>query len=116
MGSKNPKVARLGENTCQGSKGEVNSALYEELTFLWKRKISNAILEHSIHDEVILNIDQTLLGFTAPNKATCAEKGAQSVAIANVDGKRQITGTLCITISGEFLPIQLIYSGVTDRW
>ena len=35
--------------------------------------------------------------------------------IANIDDKRQITGTFCVNIMGDFLPIQLIYSGTTDR-
>ena len=38
-----------------------------------------------------------------------------SVPIANVNYKDQITGTFCVNISGEFLPIELIYSGVTER-
>ena len=90
------------------SKREMNPALYEELTFSWKRKIANVLFEHSI-------FDQTPLGFTAPNKATFTERGAHSVPIANVDDKRQITGTFCVNMPGEFLPIQLIYAGVTDR-
>ena len=65
---------------------------------------------------LILSFDQTPQGFTAPNKATVAEKGAQSVLIANVDDKRQITGTFYVNISGEDLSIQLIPLGVTDRY
>ena len=60
---------------------------------------------------MILNFDQILLGF----KANFAEKGAQSVPIVNVDDKHQITVTFCVNIPGEFLPIHLTYSGVTDR-
>ena len=52
------------------SNREMNPALYEELTFSWKRKIANVLFEHSIHDDMILNFDQAPLGFTAPNKAT----------------------------------------------
>ena len=93
----------------------MNPALYDELTFSWKRKIAQAIFEHKIHNDMILNFDQTPLGFTAPNKATFTERGAKTVPIANADDKRQITGTFCANISGEFLPIQLIYGGITDR-
>ena len=60
---------------------------------------------------LILSFDQTPQGFTAPNKATVAEKGAQSVLIANVDDKRQITGTFCVNISGEDSSIQVIPLG-----
>ena len=73
------------------------------------------LFEHCIYNEMILNFDQTVLGFKAPNRTTFTEKCAQSVLTANVDYKHQITGTCCINISCEFLPVQLIYSGVTER-
>ena len=84
------------------AKREMNPALYEELTFSWKRKIANAIFEHKIQKEMILNFDQT-------------GKWDHSVPIANVDDKRQITATFCVNIVGDFLPVQLIYGGVTDK-
>ena len=65
---------------------------------------------------MILNFDQTALGFTAPNKSTFTGKGAHSVPIANVDDKRQITATFCVNTVGDFLPVQLIYGGVTDKF
>ena len=104
-------VERCSTTTKRGR----NPEWYEELTFIWKTKIVNAILEHSIYNEMILNFDQTPLCFTMSNKATFVEKDAQSVSSVNVDDKRQITGTFCVNISGEFLPVQLIYSGITDR-
>ena len=64
---------------------------------------------------MILNFDQTALGFTAPNKSTFPGKGVHSVPIANVDNKRQITATFCVNIVGDFLPVQLLYGGVTDK-
>ena len=42
-------------------------------SFTWKSKIANAIFEHSIHNEIILNYDQSPLGFIAPNKAISAQ-------------------------------------------
>ena len=93
----------------------MNPALYEELTFSYKRKIANAIFEHKIQKEMILNFDQTALGFTAPNKSTFTGKGVHSVPIANVDHKRQITASFCVNIVGDFLPVQLIYRGITDK-
>ena len=64
---------------------------------------------------MILNFDQTVLGFTAPNKSTFTGKGVHSVPIANVDHKRQITASFCVNIVGDFLPVQLIYRGITDK-
>ena len=99
-------VKRCGTAT----KREMIPVLYEELIFTWKRKITNATFEYSIHYEMVLNFYETPRGFTAPNKATFAEKGAQSAPIFYVNDKREITDTFCVNISGEFLPIQLIYS------
>ena len=97
------------------AKTEMKPALYEELTSSQKRKIANVIFEHKIQKEIILNFDQIALGFTAPNKSTFTGKGAHSVPIANVDDKRQITATFCVNTVGDFLPVQLIYGGVTDK-
>ena len=97
------------------AKREMNPALYEELTFSQKRKIVDAIFEHKIQKEMILNFDQIALGFTAPNKSTYTSKGIHSVAIPNVEEKRQITATFCVNIVGDFLSVQMIYGGVTDK-
>ena len=49
-----------------------------------------------------------------PVKTTFTERNAETVPIGNLDDKRQITGTFVVNLSGEFLPIQLIYTGKTD--
>ena len=33
----------------------------------------------------------------------------------NIDDKRQIAATICGNIVGDFLPVQLIYDGATDK-
>ena len=95
-------------------KREMNPALYE-LIFSCKRKIANAIFEHRIQKEMILNSDQTARGLTALNKSTFTGKGVHSVPTANVDDKRQVTATFCVKIVGNFLPIEVIYGSVTDK-
>ena len=97
------------------AKREMNPPLYENLSFSWKRKIASFIFEHRIHNNMVLNFDQTPLGCKVENEATFTYKGSQFVPIANVNNKRQITGTLCVNISGGSLPIQMIYGNVTDR-
>ena len=42
-------------------------------------------------------------------------KGAKHVPIKGVDDKRQITATFAVSASGDFLPMQLIYAGETNR-
>ena len=48
-------------------------------------------------------------------RTTMAEKGARTVAIKGSQDKRTITATFAVTLSGAFLPIQLIYAGKTSK-
>ena len=62
-----------------------------------------------------LELWSTALGFITPSKSTFTGKGVHSVPIANVDDKRRITATFCVKIVGDFLPVQLICGGATDK-
>ena len=44
-----------------------------------------------------------------------AEVGSKRVEVAALSDKRQVTSTLAITMSGEFLPPQILYQGKTQR-
>ena len=59
---------------------------------------------------MILNFDQTVLGFTAPNKSTFTGKGVHSVPTANVDDKRQIVATFCVNA------VFLFFTSTADLW
>ena len=96
------------------AKRTMNPALYDELAFTWKKKIAEKVFERKVHDDLILNFEQTALGFTCPAKTLFTKKNAETVPIANLDDKRQITGTFVVNLSGEFVPIQLLYTGKTD--
>ena len=43
-------------------------------------------------------------------------KGSTTVPIKSVDDKRQTTATFTVSAKGVFLPIQLIYQSVTERY
>ena len=64
---------------------------------------------------MILNLDQTSLSYVSPGKYLFNPKGAKTVPIKDVDDKRQITETFPISMTGSFLPIQLISEGKTRR-
>ena len=87
--------------------------LEEKLTF--QKKISGVIFEHDISKELIINLDQTPLSYVSPGKYTFDIKGVKTIPIKGIDDKRQITATFAISMSGEFLPIQVIYEGKTKR-
>ena len=86
-----------------------------EEKFTFQRAISAAISEHDIPTSLVINLDQTPLSYVSPGKYTFSFKGAKNVPIRGVDDKRQITGTFAVTLTGKFLPMQLIYNGKTKR-
>ena len=81
--------------------------LEEKLVF--QRHIALIIEEHDIPKELSLNLDQTPLPYVFPGKYTFNPKGAKTVPIKGVDDKRQIFAIFTVSMTGKFLPIQLIY-------
>ena len=43
------------------------------------------------------------------------ERGSKQVTITGIDDKRQITSLLAVSMTGEFLPPQILYAGKTNR-
>ena len=86
-----------------------------EEKFTFQRNISVLVAEHDIPPSLIINIDQTPLSYVNTGKYTLSFKGARNIPIKGVDDKRQITVTFAVSCTGEFLPIQLIYAGKTER-
>ena len=70
---------------------------------------------HDIPADLLINLDQTPLSYVSPGKYTFNSKGAKNVPLKGVDDKRQITAIFSISATGEFLPIQLMYSAKTKR-
>ena len=64
---------------------------------------------------LILNLDQTPLKYIPVGRQSLGKKGSKSVSITGSTDKRSITGTFIITLSGKFLPMQLIYGGKTKE-
>ena len=60
-------------------------------------------------------MDQTPLSYINTGKYTFSLKSAKNIPIKGVDEKRQITPTFAVSCTGDFLPIQLIYAGKTER-
>ena len=73
------------ERSISTAKKKMSQALYPELTFSWKKKIAQIILEHDILEKIILNFEQTAIACTSPNKITYTDVGSESVLITIVD-------------------------------
>ena len=103
------------EKTQTTGKVEPSPQFLAEEKFTFQRAISAAISEHDIPTSLVINLDQTPLSYVSLGKYTFSFKGAKNVPIRGVDDKKQITGTFAVTLTGNFLPMQLIYEGKTKR-
>ena len=65
--------------------------------------------------DLVINWDQTGIHYVPVGSWTMAKQGAQRVEIVAVDDKRQITAVFAGSLTGDFLPPQLIYKGTTSR-
>ena len=77
---------------------------------------AQAIIElEEIPDDLVVNWDQTGIHYVPVSDWMMENVGAKRVEIVGANDKRQITAVFAGTMSGEFLPPQLIYQGKTPK-
>lgn len=69
----------------------------------------------NIPPQMIINWDRTAMKIVPSSNWTMERKGTKRVEVVAVEDKRQITAVFGCSLSGDFLPVQLIYAGTTDR-
>ena len=97
------------------AKPVLSPGLIKEVGLTFFKQISEAVQADNIPAELIVNIDQTPLPFVLISKYTMNKTGEKSVPVLGTADYRQITGTFAVSMSGTFLPMQLIYQGTTNR-
>ena len=70
---------------------------------------------HSIPQALIINLDETGLKLVLVSSWTLEQQGTAKIKVAGVDDKREITGVVAASMTGDLLPLQLLSTGVTDR-
>ncbi len=68
-----------------------------------------------IPPDLVINWDHTGIHYVPVSSWTMAKEGSKRVEIAGIEDKRQITAVFAGTMSGKFLPPQIIYAGKTAR-
>ena len=91
----------------------VPRGLFEECKLTFLTDINKLMTENKIPPELVLNADQTPCSYVSVGRMTMAARNSSSVPIKGLTDKRNITLTFVITLSGEFLPMQVIYKGKT---
>ena len=97
------------------AKRQVTPDEFKRLQKSYLAQISGLIKVHNIPHELIINWDQTPINVAPTTNWTMAEVGSKRVEVAALNDKRQVTSTLAVTMSGEFLSPQIIYQGETER-
>ena len=95
------------------SRPPVPRGLYNECQIQFITEIDAKMKEFNIPPELILNADQTPSSYISVGRSTMAQRRSKDVAVKGLGDKRNITVTFVVTLSGEFLPMQIIYGGKT---
>ena len=78
--------------------------------------VKTIMVMEDIPADLIINWDHTGLNYYVPVlNWTMAAQGSKRVEIGGIDDKRQITAVFARTMSGLFLPPQIIYQGRTTK-
>ena len=90
------------------SKPPIDPGLIKEVEFSFFKEISEAVQADNIPPQLVINIDKTPLPFALISKYTMNKRGESNIPIQGTCDYRKIAGIFSVTLSGNFLPIQLI--------
>lgn len=97
------------------SKSKVTPGDFEALKKQYLLDIYCVVKMEEVPDALILNWDQTAMKMVPTSAWTMEKRGTKRVEIAAADDKRQITAVFAGSLTGAFLPIQLVYKGTTKK-
>ena len=97
------------------SKAKVDVAQFEQLKEDFLLEIKTIVTMDEIPPELVINFDQTALNYVPISHWTMDEEGIKRVEVVAKEDKRQLTAVFAGSLSGDFLSLQLIYKGKTDR-
>ena len=88
-------------------------AVYQECHLDFLSGIKKKMKEHSIPADPVPNADQTPSTYVSTGAMTTAKRGEKNMAMKGLADQRAITLTFTVSLTGEFLPMQVIYGGKT---
>ena len=97
------------------TKAKVDVEKFNEVKMLFHQEIKNVIVMDEVPAELVINWDQTGLNYVPVSQWTMEQEGIKRVEIDGKDDKRQITAVFGCSMSGDFLPPQLVYQGKTTK-
>ena len=97
------------------SKSKHMPANLEQLKEGFLNDVVSVVTMEEIPPQLNLNWDQTGIHLVPASSWTMDKRGSKRVEIKGVNDKSQITAVFCGSLNGDFLPIQVIYKGKTNR-
>ena len=97
------------------TKSKVSCENFEKLREQYLFDIKVVVEMEEIPDSLIINWDQTGVNYVPVSEWTMSKEGSKRVEVVGVNDKRQITAVFGGTMSGDFLPVQLVYQGKTTK-
>jgi hypothetical protein len=88
---------------------------WEEQGVRMAKRIAAHMEMHTVHPSLVINLDQTGVKLVPSSAWTYEKCNSSSVAVMGAEDKRQITACIASSLSGELLPLQLIFEGKTER-
>ena len=87
---------------------------FEFIQMEFVSEIKKLVKTYDIPDDLIINFDQTNVMIVPVGHYTLDKVGSKQVSILGLEDKRQVTMVLACTLSGKFVPSQIIYQEKTD--
>ena len=103
---------------CKGranTKAKVTVEHFEELKKLFLLEFKNVVEIDEVPAELVINWDQMGINYILVSSWTMEEEGSKRVQVVGKDDKRQLAALFACSMSGDFLPVQLVYQGKTVR-
>ena len=97
------------------TKAKVTVEEFDETKKLFLLDIKNTTHMDEIPPQAIINWDHTGINYVPVSSWTMEAPGTKRVEIIGKNDKRQLTAVLGCSMSGDFLPPQLIYQGKTKK-
>lgn len=87
---------------------EITDGARKELEYLYLYGIESAVEKWNIPPDLLVNFDQAPSKLVPVSHSALVKRNSTNVTIASSSDKRTITVTSAVSLSGDFLPPQLI--------
>lgn len=103
------------KRVCTTNRPEIPEGAPKEAELTFHHEIVSMVKISSRSASVKVNIEQTPLKYASASSRKMAAKNSKHLHVARFPQKQAVTGTFGITLSVNFLSMQLIYDGKTAK-